>query len=283
MSGTSSRTSSSTSDFGHPLVDVAGAGVEQQRVAGPDGASSAQRLGEADDALLVGVGDDQGALAVGEQLLEHHHLADLLEVERGDDVEGLVEHDLLATHQGVEVDRGAHVDAQLAAAGEHVDRVVVVAARKVPKPAGGWASRSTSSLSFMIWSRASRSVWARRSFWRGHRGQRRWVSARRSSRPRECAGRVAQPAAQVGDLGLQEAHLAGELLGAAAARLALLMWTSASPPAQRHYPRMPRDGVEYSRVITGSRAQAPSVDTSVHARRRPGAASARHRRGPGSP
>ena len=58
--------------------------------------SALQRLGEADDALLVGVGDHQGALAVGEELLEHHDLADLLEVEGGDDVEGLVEHDLLA-------------------------------------------------------------------------------------------------------------------------------------------------------------------------------------------
>ena len=84
--------------LGHDLVDVAGAGVEQQRVAGADGdVLGAQRLGEAYDALLVGVGDDQGALAVGEDLLEHHDLADLLEVERGDDVEGLVEHDLLAT------------------------------------------------------------------------------------------------------------------------------------------------------------------------------------------
>ena len=84
--------------LGHPLVDVAGAGVEQQRVAGAQRVV-AQRRGEADDALLVGVGDDQGALAVGEHLLEHHDLADLLEVEGGDDVERLVEHDLLATPQ----------------------------------------------------------------------------------------------------------------------------------------------------------------------------------------
>ena len=83
--------------------------------------------------------------------------------------------------------------------------------RKVPKPAGGWASRSTSSLSFMIWSRASRRVWASRSFWEVTAASERCVSASRSSRPRECAGRVAQPTAQVGDLGLQEAHLAHEL------------------------------------------------------------------------
>ena len=48
-------------------------------------------------------------------------------VERGDDVEGLVEHDLLALAEVVEVDRGAHLDAQLAPAGEDVDGVVLVA------------------------------------------------------------------------------------------------------------------------------------------------------------
>ena len=39
---------------------------------------SRQRLGEPDDALLVGVTDDEGAFAVLEQLLEHDDLADLL-------------------------------------------------------------------------------------------------------------------------------------------------------------------------------------------------------------
>jgi len=37
--------------------------------------------------------------------------------------------------------------------------------RKTPNPDGGWASRSTSSFSATIWSRASRSVVASRSFW----------------------------------------------------------------------------------------------------------------------
>ena len=60
--------------LGHPLVDVAGARLEQQRVAGPQHRVE-QRVGEPDDALLVGVRDDQGALAVGEHLLEHHDLA----------------------------------------------------------------------------------------------------------------------------------------------------------------------------------------------------------------
>ena len=60
--------------------------------------------------------------------------------------------------------------------------------RKVPKPAGGWASRSTSSFSFMICSRASRRVWASRSFWEVTAASERWVSASRSSRPREWPG-----------------------------------------------------------------------------------------------
>ncbi len=112
--------------LGHPLVDVARPGVQQQRVAGTQG-HVAQRLGDADHPLLVGVRDHQDAVAVGEELLEHHDLADLLELEGGDHVQRLVEHDLLAALQLVEVHRRAHVDPQLAAAGEHVDGVVVVA------------------------------------------------------------------------------------------------------------------------------------------------------------
>ena len=53
--------------------------------------------------------------------------------------------------------------------------------RKVPNPAGGWASRSTSSFSFVIWSRASRRVWASRSFWLVTAASDRWASASRSS------------------------------------------------------------------------------------------------------
>ena len=64
-----------------------------------------QRLGEADDPLLVGVRDHQGPVAVVEELLEHHDLADLLEAERRDDVQRLVEHDLLAAAELVDVDR----------------------------------------------------------------------------------------------------------------------------------------------------------------------------------
>ena len=60
--------------------------------------------------------------------------------------------------------------------------------RKVPKPAGGCASRSTSSLRATIWSRASRRVWASRSFWAVTAARERCVSARRSSRPRVWPG-----------------------------------------------------------------------------------------------
>ena len=64
-----------------PLVDVLRAGLEQQGVAG------AQRLveqgaGQADDALLVGVAQDEGPHAVLEDLLEHDDLADRLELQR---------------------------------------------------------------------------------------------------------------------------------------------------------------------------------------------------------
>ena len=64
-------------------------------------------LGETHDALVVGVPDDERALAVGEQLFEHDDFADLLEAHDPHDVHGLVEHDLTATvelrhdpHQG---------------------------------------------------------------------------------------------------------------------------------------------------------------------------------------
>ena len=95
MSGTSSRISSSTSLFGHALVGVARAGLEQQRVAGAQ-RLLAQDVGEVDDAFLVGVADDQRAVAAVEDLLEHDDLAGPLEAARGDDVHRLVEHDFLA-------------------------------------------------------------------------------------------------------------------------------------------------------------------------------------------
>ena len=76
------------------------------------------------------MGDDQGAvplpLDVLEQFLEHDHLAGTLEIERADDVESLVEHDLLAAAKLVHLDVGGHRHAQLPPAVEDVDRPVVV-------------------------------------------------------------------------------------------------------------------------------------------------------------
>src|SRR4051794_11980656 len=87
----------------------------------------AQGLGQPHHLLLVGVTDDEGALTVGEHLLERDDLADALELEGVDDVHRFVEHDLLAAREAVELDRRAHGDAQLATTGEDVHRVVVVA------------------------------------------------------------------------------------------------------------------------------------------------------------
>jgi hypothetical protein len=120
--------------LGDALVDVVGAGVEQDGVAGAQ-RRAAKRCRDPHDALLVGVRDHQGPVAVGQDLLQHHDLADLLELESGDDVEGLVEHDLLAALQLLGVDVGADVDPQLAAAGEDVDGPVVVG-REVGPEAG---------------------------------------------------------------------------------------------------------------------------------------------------
>jgi hypothetical protein len=113
----------------HPLVDVAGPRVEQQRVPGTK-RQPAQRLRKAHHALLVGVRDDEDPVSVGEDLLQHDDLADLFVVEGGDHVESLVEHDLLSASQLVELDGGTDVHAQLAAASEHVDGVILVAGQE---------------------------------------------------------------------------------------------------------------------------------------------------------
>jgi len=65
---------------------------------------------------FVGVRDDQGALAVGEQLLHHHDFADRLVALGYDDVQRLVEHDLLAGPEPFQFDVGADVHPHLAPA-----------------------------------------------------------------------------------------------------------------------------------------------------------------------
>src|SRR5690606_28505596 len=104
-------------------------------VAGAQG-HSAERFGELDDAFLVGVRDDEGAFPVVEELLEHDDFALFFEVECFDDVEGLVEQDLLAALEGVDVDRRADVHAEFASAGEDVDGPVVAGFEEDPEP--GW-------------------------------------------------------------------------------------------------------------------------------------------------
>lgn len=80
--------------------------------------------------LLVRLRDHQRPLAVGQQLLQHHHVAHDLEVADLDHVQRLVQHQLLAEPEVVQIDRRAGCHPELAAPGEHVQRVVVVAAEE---------------------------------------------------------------------------------------------------------------------------------------------------------
>src|SRR4249920_1504140 len=116
----------------NPLVDVAGARLEEQRVTGSQRRVS-QRFRDPGDPLIVGVADDKGALAVGEHLLEHDDLADLLPPHRLDNIERLVKHDLLAVPNLVEIDVGADGDTQLPAAGEDIDGAVLVRIEEDPE------------------------------------------------------------------------------------------------------------------------------------------------------
>lgn len=107
------------------LVDVAGAGFEQEGVAGADG-DVQQRLGEPHHPLLVGVPLHKGALAVLEDLLEGDDVADALVLHGLDHVERFVEHHFLAAPELFQVDAGADVHPELSASGEDVGRAVLV-------------------------------------------------------------------------------------------------------------------------------------------------------------
>ncbi len=94
-----------------------------------------------DDPLLVGVRDDQrpvarSAVRVLEDLLEQDHLAGPLVAERVDDVERVVEQDLLPALELLDLERRRHRHAQLAAAGEDVDRAVLVCGQEDAVAAG---------------------------------------------------------------------------------------------------------------------------------------------------
>jgi len=85
----------------------------------------AKGLGDDADLFLVGAEGDEGALGV-ELLLEDDDLALDLVAGGLDDVEALVEDELLAGLEGINLDGGVEVDLHLAALGEDGDGVVLV-------------------------------------------------------------------------------------------------------------------------------------------------------------
>ena len=143
--------------LGDAFEGVAGLGVDQQRVARPqlarfgvvvEGVGNAvrqvlgdQRLGEPDDAFLVGVADDECAVTVDQDLAQSRDLADRFELAGLDDGQSLVEPDRLALSHRRDVDVRRACQPHLAAGREHVDRFVVVrgeqhavAAGRLPEP-----------------------------------------------------------------------------------------------------------------------------------------------------
>ena len=130
--------------LGDALERISGLGVDQQRVTRPQLARTVvvivvdssvilgqefgghQRLGQPDDALLVGVSDHQRAMPVGKDLAQRADLADGFEVARLDHRQRLVEADGLALLEGLGVDVRRARQPHLAAGGEHVDGVVVL-------------------------------------------------------------------------------------------------------------------------------------------------------------
>ncbi len=100
-----------------------------------------QRLGEPDDAFLVGVPDHERPVPVGQELTQCGDLADRLEGARFHDRQRLVEANGLALTQQRDFDVRRARQAHLAAGREHVDGVVLVraeqdaiAAGRLPQP-----------------------------------------------------------------------------------------------------------------------------------------------------
>ncbi len=118
------------------LQGVPGPGFDHQVVTGPQG-DVGELLGHSHDLLVIGVADHQDP-AVPHHVLDGHDLADDLERGYLHDVERLVEQDLLADAQGLAVDLGADVDAQLAPLGEDLHRIGRGAGAHVDAVAAGW-------------------------------------------------------------------------------------------------------------------------------------------------
>ena len=208
--------------LGYALVDIAGARLEQQRVAAAQHLVE-QRGREADDPLLVRVRDDQGALAVGEQLLEHHDLAHGLIALGDDDVERLVEHDLLAGPELLEIHVGADVDPHLATASEHVSGAVVArgeehaeAGRRLRQPVDLFLQRDD-LVPGLAQRRGQPLVLA------GDRRQASLCLPEPFLQQTDLSGRICQPAAQHRDLFIEEGDLRG--------KAAHLILVPRSPPA----------------------------------------------------
>ena len=128
-SGTSSSTSSSTSGRGRRSTSR----PERPSIRRWSPARSFSPISDAGElahALLVGAADDQRAVPALEELLEDDDLAGDLGAAGEHDVERLVERDLLAALDAVDLDLGVHRDPHLAAGGEDVDGAVVVGAEE---------------------------------------------------------------------------------------------------------------------------------------------------------
>ena len=125
MSGTSSRISSSTSGRGRRSRSRPGARVHEDRVAGAD-LHADEVLGQLDDPLFVGPADNQGALAVLEQLLQDHDLAGQFGIAGEDHVERLVEDDFLAPAELDLLQLRVQGNPHLATGREHVGGAVLV-------------------------------------------------------------------------------------------------------------------------------------------------------------
>lgn len=200
--------------LGDDLVDVAGAGFEQEGVAGADG-EAAQGFGEPYHPFLVGVAEYQGALAVLEDLLEGDDVADALVLHGLDHVECFVEHHFLAASELVEFDARADVHPEFAAAGEDVGGAVLVGLQKDAE-AGGWLGQP---VDFFLEGHdlvAGLAEGAGQSFvLGGHAGQVGLQFDDPLFENSRVSRRFGELASQDGDLLLKVGHLPGRVLGPA--------------------------------------------------------------------
>ena len=213
-----------------PLECVAGAGLHQERVPGPQ-RRLAQRVGEAHDLLVVGMTDHERPVVV-ETLLQRHHVADPFVGSRLDHVQRLVEHDLLPVRQVVDVDVGTRVHPQLAALREDLHDVALVAAQEHSEAGGG--RRELLDLLLErddLVARLTKGVGELRVLGvrRGELAAHLQEPLLQGARP---AGAVLQPPPQQGGLLLEEPHL-GPQIGDVAARRVLTVlchrWRLLSP------------------------------------------------------